>query len=253
MIGKILLMSAALAAVSGSALAADLPSRRAPPVYIQPVPVFTWTGVYVGGQVGYEFGRDNFNANNVAFGSYRPDGVVGGAHVGYNLSSLGLFGNLLGAGGVIGIEGDVNGSNYSRSVALFPRCRASAPARVRRSTVRIRGRVGFAVDRALFYATGGAAFADLRKQLFPRAGLQHDDRPHAHRLHGRRRRRIRRHQQLVVSAPNTATRITVPTLTSQAPVSAVRHRETDNRVQVGFSLQVRHVRAPECGRRQILI
>jgi len=37
----------------GSAFAADL----APPP--PPVPVFTWTGVYLGGQIGYAWGKDN--------------------------------------------------------------------------------------------------------------------------------------------------------------------------------------------------
>ncbi|MEG9505166.1 MAG: porin family protein, partial [Methylorubrum extorquens] len=32
--------------LSGTALAADLPRRAAPPPVFQPVPVFTWTGFY---------------------------------------------------------------------------------------------------------------------------------------------------------------------------------------------------------------
>ena len=163
MIRNFLLSSAAILAVTGSTFAADLPSRRAPPVYVPPVPVFTWTGIYVGGQIGYAFGRDAYNYGaGLVSSTYRPDGVIGGAHVGYNLSSQGLFGNLLGAGGVIGVEGDVNGSSFSRTVGV-----PFLPVGVTTGTRMpidgsIRGRIGFAVDRALFYATGGAAFASLR-------------------------------------------------------------------------------------------
>lgn len=165
MVRKLLLSSVALAAISGTAFAADLPSRRAPPVYAPPpVPVFSWTGFYVGGQVGYAFGRDN--AAILGSGPFvaNPNGIIGGAHVGYNFStqSLPVFGTAFGTGGVIGVEGDVDGSDYRRTTAItgapfFPTSTNRIPIQGS-----IRGRLGFAVDRALFYATGGAAFADLR-------------------------------------------------------------------------------------------
>ena len=56
---KILLGTAAftaLAAFATASLAADLPSRRAPPVYVPPPPpAFTWSGFYAGGNVGGGF------------------------------------------------------------------------------------------------------------------------------------------------------------------------------------------------------
>ena len=61
MIRKFLLASAGAIALTGSALAADLPSRAPPPVYLPPAPIFTWTGIYVGGQVGYAWTSGNFN------------------------------------------------------------------------------------------------------------------------------------------------------------------------------------------------
>ena len=48
---KFLLSSVALLGFTAGAMAADLP-RRAPPVFV-PVPVFTWTGFYVGVNAGY--------------------------------------------------------------------------------------------------------------------------------------------------------------------------------------------------------
>ena len=47
--------STALTIISGAALAADLPARVAPPPYVAPLPVFTWTGAYVGVNAGYVF------------------------------------------------------------------------------------------------------------------------------------------------------------------------------------------------------
>ena len=163
---KLLLSTAALAAFAGSALAADLPSRRVPPVYIPPpIPVFTWTGFYVGGQVGYEFGRSNALASAAANGAglaasgTSPGGVIGGAHVGYNFSTQSIpgLGGSAGGGGVFGIEGDVDGSNY-KSAYLLGGLNDSMKQNIQGS---VRGRLGIAVDRALFYATGGVAFGGI--------------------------------------------------------------------------------------------
>ena len=57
---KFLLASVGALALTGSAaLAADLPSRAPPPVYLPPPPIFTWTGIYVGGQIGYAWASGN--------------------------------------------------------------------------------------------------------------------------------------------------------------------------------------------------
>ncbi|MGH6852095.1 MAG: porin family protein, partial [Methylocella sp.] len=93
---KFLLASVGAISLSGSAaLAADLGTRPPPPVYLPPPPIFTWTGIYVGGQIGYAWlnGNNNFNGFDPFFddGIFinssvggTPSGVIGGAHVGYN-------------------------------------------------------------------------------------------------------------------------------------------------------------------------
>ena len=48
MLRKLLLASVATTTIAGSALAADLPSRKAPPPAFIPPPVLTWQGFYVG-------------------------------------------------------------------------------------------------------------------------------------------------------------------------------------------------------------
>ena len=58
MFRRILMGSVGAMALAGSAFAADL---APPPVYVPPAPIFTWTGFYVGGQIGYGWGQNNGN------------------------------------------------------------------------------------------------------------------------------------------------------------------------------------------------
>src|SRR3954469_7692808 len=129
---KFLLSSVALLGFTAGAMAADLP-RRAPPVFV-PVPVFTWTGFYVGVNAGYGWNNtdDNtcfgcfgggvvtvdttpggatvaplalpsgalFAGNNIGGGGNR-DGFVGGAQVGANYQFT------PGSGFVVGVEADI--------------------------------------------------------------------------------------------------------------------------------------------------
>jgi len=167
---QLLLASIGAIALAGSAFAADLPSRAPPPVYVPPVPIFTWTGIYVGGQIGYAWGTTNANAGD-NFGDFRyfsfnNNGVIGGAHVGYNLQ-LNQF--------VLGLEGDVDGSTLSKteSSALFVGAGtgfgAIVPVTVSGNLNvqgSIRGRFGYAWDRVLLYATGGVAFGGFKGAIY---------------------------------------------------------------------------------------
>lgn len=150
MLRRILLVTVGALSAVAPALAADLPSRAPPPVYIPPTPIFTWTGIYVGGQVGYAWGRLDgrvFAPNGLSNGyGYTPQGVIGGAHVGYNWQ---------GGPWVLGIEGSVDGTSLSKTFTPGPGVSFSDKSDIQGS---IRGRVGIAWDRALLYATGGAAF-----------------------------------------------------------------------------------------------
>ncbi|HTV34582.1 MAG TPA: outer membrane beta-barrel protein [Methylocella sp.] len=164
---KLLLASVSAIAFSGSAaLAADLPSRAPPPVYVPPAPIFTWTGIYIGGQVGYGWGGggNSFSgfdpATGVAFTANpggTPNGVIGGAHVGYQYQ-IQQF--------VLGLEGSVDGSSLSSSgAASFPDgtfLTTSSNADIQGS---IRGKLGWAWDRLLIYATGGVAFGGFNTDV----------------------------------------------------------------------------------------
>jgi outer membrane immunogenic protein len=155
---QLLLASVAAIALTGSAFAADLPSRAPPPAYLPPAPIFTWTGLYLGGQVGYAWGND---PANIAFStpatfdtvslSNSPQGVIGGAHIGYNLQ-INQW--------VAGLEGTVDGTSIGKSVIdTFDNFGVSTRAPIQGS---IRARAGVAWDRFLVYATGGAAFTGIK-------------------------------------------------------------------------------------------
>jgi outer membrane immunogenic protein len=174
---KILLASVGAIALSGSAaLAADLPSKAPPPPYLPPPPIFTWTGIYVGGQIGYAWtsGNNQFTGFDPFFntGTFlstsiggTPSGVIGGANVGYNyeFNQWPIFSS---SGVVIGLEGSVDGTSLSNTAAAFfpdgTTLSAHSTADVQGS---IRGKLGVAWDRALIYATGGVAFGGFNTDV----------------------------------------------------------------------------------------
>src|SRR4051794_4783534 len=90
---------AGLVAGASVASAADLPARQAPPPapFVAAIPIFTWTGFYVGAQVGYAWGDNNNDIPGGAFvargGVLVPfdggfggnnDSFLAGVHAGYN-------------------------------------------------------------------------------------------------------------------------------------------------------------------------
>ena len=172
MLRRILLASVGVVALAGTAFAAE-PPPAPPPVYVPPVPIFTWTGIYVGGQIGYAWGTVDANAGD-NFGDFTSfsttaDGVIGGGHVGYNLQ-LNQW--------VFGLEGDVDGSSLSKTTSdiIFIPSLVNAggpfggaiPATVSANLDvqgSIRGRLGYAWDRVLLYATGGVSFGGFNASI----------------------------------------------------------------------------------------
>jgi outer membrane immunogenic protein len=136
---KTLFLAVLMAGAATGALAADLPTHKAPiapaPVY---APAFTWGGLYLGINGGYAFaavGDSNFAS---------PNGGVIGATLGYNWQ----MGQL-----VYGVEGDFDYAFTKRSNDF---AFGSNTYNVNWMTTE-RLRLGYAVDRALFYVTGGYA------------------------------------------------------------------------------------------------
>jgi len=128
-------------ATIGFALAADL----TPP----PPPVFTWTGVYIGGQIGYAWGSANLSYSGFDPFSGNPNGAIGGARVGVNYQINQC---------VVGLEGSVDGTTLNNTaVAFFSDGSIITANKTVDVEGSIRGRLGVAWDRALIYATGGVA------------------------------------------------------------------------------------------------
>ena len=152
---KILLASVALFGFAGAASAADLPVRAAPPApIIAAVPVFTWTGFYVGVNAGYGWNaNDSITVGGVRFDLDDDGGFVGGAQAGYNYQ-IGSF--------VVGLEGDIQYADFGGDDRFDFDGDGILDDDFNTSDWfgTVRARAGVAFDRALIYATGGFAFAD---------------------------------------------------------------------------------------------
>ncbi len=149
---KVSLAAAALAALAGPAFAADLASQKEAPVYVAPPPFFNWTGFYAGADVGGAW--SDHDATIVASPlapaqaiNTQLSGVAGGGFAGYNYQ-INQF--------VIGVQGDIQGLGVSGTTFSAS---TDTTSKVQGDWVgAINGRLGFAFDRVLFYAIGGAAF-----------------------------------------------------------------------------------------------
>ena len=152
---KILLATVAVFGFAGAAAAADLPSRYAPPPVVAAVPLFTWTGFYVGVNAGYGWNTNDSNTFidpvlGVVSGGGSDGGFVGGGQIGYNYQ----FNQF-----VIGLETDIQYAD-SATAADFGQGFAGDNNNGNWFGT-VRARAGFAFDRALVYATGGLAYGDI--------------------------------------------------------------------------------------------
>ena len=199
---KLLASLATFTALTAVASAADLPRRAPPPVFV-PVPVFTWTGFYFGFNAGYGFDASDRRTNNYVLptGSVinspgtngvlavnnrnSNEGFSGGAQIGYNYQFT------PGSGVVVGFEADAQYVDFGRRVIAtqnyvitgapglaFAAPRAFVATRGNGLDYfgTVRGRLGYAFDRTLVYATGGFAYGSGQEdQNFANAGLGRGD------------------------------------------------------------------------------
>jgi len=194
---------ALISAISALALtqiasAADLPRKA--PAYTPPPPppVYSWTGFYVGGNVGYSWGKasgdvndpnlaDFFSASGPGFGisiptsfsnSLKPKGAIAGGQIGYNWQ--------LNPTWVVGLEGDLqwsgekasssqsassNGSETVCPVTPVVPCTTFTDSASVNTTVEakinwfstVRARAGVLITpTVLLYGTGGFAFGGVK-------------------------------------------------------------------------------------------
>jgi outer membrane immunogenic protein len=181
---KILLSAASIAILTGSAIAADLPSRKAP---VALPPPLMWTGFYGGLNIGGGFGAGGGNTNawnrdylnggvtNSIGSDNNSTGVIGGAQVGYNYQLNNITLGKIGA--IIGAEADFQGSsmgggsgpyygllynNNNLNAPFIPGWVGSGVNVPWFGTVR--GRLGLTITPTiLIYGTGGFAYAQVQR------------------------------------------------------------------------------------------
>lgn len=159
-----LISSAVVAIVTifnlSAASAADLSAKA--PSYVTS-PVYNWTGLYVGGHVGYASVSETQTGTDLStvpleFGSNKFNGGLGGGQIGFRYQ----IGTV-----VLGVEGD-----YSWAGLDGPSC-GNLAFRISTYTCKSRidsiasvtGQFGIAYDRALFYLKAGEAWARERDTL----------------------------------------------------------------------------------------
>jgi outer membrane immunogenic protein len=159
-----------------SAAAADMTLTKAPPPML--APAATWTGFYVGGNVGYGWVDPtvSFNANPEPVGgglaglvqsgqpaTFDMMSAIGGVQIGYNYQ--------LNRQWLAGVEtdfdfGDVKGSGSANNLSsIHVPFSSTADERIGWFST-FRGRLGYLpVNNLLLYATGGFALAGVKEKV----------------------------------------------------------------------------------------
>ena len=149
-----------------------------------PPPIYSWTGFYVGANIGYGFSANHTQHDASADfpgqgpvsltgdpGTWvNPKGVLGGVQLGYNWQ--------VSPRGVIGFEADFQGTNQKDTACATVLCgfiTSTNPGETGTNFFTtthqidffstVRGRVGYVANNTLFYATGGAAFAQVKQNF----------------------------------------------------------------------------------------
>jgi outer membrane immunogenic protein len=146
------LIATTVLAPVGVASAADMPVK-APVPKAAKLP-YDWSGLYLGGHLGYMWGRTRVEEDGVVTEpNATTNGTVGGVLLGYNWQSGPV---------VFGLEGDFGWTNaHGTGVAVvIPTTQAPNTYDVN-WTSHVRGRVGYAFDNWLFFIAGGFAVADF--------------------------------------------------------------------------------------------
>jgi outer membrane immunogenic protein len=171
MLKKLLLVGAASVFMAASAQAADI---------VEPAP-YDWTGPYIGIQGGYAWGENDASADqefiddaivalsdedvelNGDDGSIAIEGWVGGLHLGYLWQHDSL---------VFGIEGDGEFADIDGDTDVIE-AGEEPPGQLEQEIdwlASLRLRAGFAMDRALIYATGGLAVGGVELAIIGEDG-----------------------------------------------------------------------------------
>jgi outer membrane immunogenic protein len=152
---KFLLATVGLVALFGMAApasAADMPVKAPPP---PPVPIFSWTGFYIGGNGGWAQSRncvDFILVTDFADGCRDRSGGVVGGQLGYRWQANQF---------VFGLEGQGDWADLSNQrVSLI---NPAFSTRTKTDAIGLfTGQIGYAWNQALFYVKGGGAVTSNR-------------------------------------------------------------------------------------------
>jgi outer membrane immunogenic protein len=144
---------AALAALlSTPVFAADMAARplyKAPP---PPAPVYTWSGCYIGGNLGGAWTHKQFQFNTENEGSMTPGGFAGGGQVGCDYQFAPNW--------LVGIQGMFDGASIS-GTDIDPNADGDTYPTTLHWFGTLTGRLGFlATPSVLVYGKGGAAWVN---------------------------------------------------------------------------------------------
>ena len=160
---KLLVAGIAAAAFCGApAIAADMPVKA--PVSRTVDPGISWTGCYVGGNVGGGWARDGWDNVGLPFARIKPDGFVGGGQVGCDYQ----FGSL-----VVGARGlfDWSGLKGRGPDLLIPGGGGFVEQSKITSFDTATARIGVVLQpNTLLYIDGGFATAKFKRTEFDPAG-----------------------------------------------------------------------------------
>lgn len=141
--------AAMLCALDGVASAADLPVKAAAPVAQPVVAAPNWTGFYLGGQLGYAWASKltgDESGTAVVGGGVKLKGWAAGLHGGYNWQY---------AQWVFGLEGDINWAfSNGKKACSVTGCDSYIRGELN-GLASIRGRLGYAFNNTLLFATMG--------------------------------------------------------------------------------------------------
>jgi outer membrane immunogenic protein len=153
------MLTVATLSLSGIAHAADLGLPGAPPppqpVYV-PAPVFTWTGFYIGGNLGVAWTKGDVtdSLGDVSYNYAQSAVFTGGGQVGANYQINWL---------VVGVEGDFDwlaNNNNSSNTVVTPAGTFRVSANDRWITT-LAARVGVANNNLLYYVKGGGGWVGV--------------------------------------------------------------------------------------------
>jgi outer membrane immunogenic protein len=146
------------AMLSGSAFAADMPVlRESAPI---PVPVYSWSGFYIGFHGGWGFGDVNFTKTGADLDNHTIDGGLFGGHIGYNWQ--------MGYSWLFGIEASGTWSGVKKTAfgpfnsLLFVDDRWTTEVKW---LATVTPRIGVTISSWMWYLKGGVAFAEIDHHL----------------------------------------------------------------------------------------